>query len=167
MKADKKFLIIGNKNAFTYKEIFKLIKENKIWVGYTQPKNFRLEDGTTTKKVNGLTRWFTNMTTVKREEEFVFTREYNAIDYPKYDNYDAIEVNKVVSIPDNYYKPMGVPITFLDKYNPNQFEILGHTTSSDKSPEVEELRTNPKYRSAGRINGKAKYHRIFIRRKKI
>ena len=167
MKADKKFLIIGNKNAFTYKEIFKLIKENKIWVGYTQPKDFRLEDGTTTKKVNGLTRWFTNMTTSKRFEEFVFTSEYNSISYPKYDNYDAIEVNKVVSIPDNYYEPMGVPVTFLDKYNPNQFEILGHTTSSDKSPEVEKLRTNPKYRNGARINGKEKYHRVFIRRKKI
>ena len=62
---------------------------------------------------------------------------------------------------------MGVPITFIDKYNPNQFEILGHTSSSDKSPEVEKLRTNPKYRKSARINGKEKYHRIFIRRKKI
>ena len=167
LKANKKFLIIGNKNAFTYKEIFKLIKENKIWVGYTQPKDFRLEDGTTTKKVNGLARWFTNMTTVKRNEEFVLTKEYNPINYPEYENYKAIEVDKIVNIPKDYYDVMGVPITFIDKYNPNQFEILGHTSSSDKSPEVEELRTNPKYRNRGLINGKEKYDRVLIRRKKI
>ena len=167
LKANKKFLIIGNKNAFTYKEIFKLIKENKIWVGYTQPKDFRLEDGTTTKKVNGLARWFTNMTTVKRNEEFVLTKEYNPINYPEYENYKAIEVDRIVNIPKDYYDVMGVPITFIDKYNPNQFEILGHTSSSDKSPEVEELRTNPKYRNRGLINGKEKYDRVLIRRKKI
>ena len=167
MKADKKFLIIGNQNAFSYNEIFKLIKENKIWTGYNHPTKFRLEDGTITKKVNGLARWFTNMTTVKCNEEFVLTKEYNPIDYPKYDNYDAIEVDKLVNIPKDYYDVMGVPITFINKYNPNQFEILGHTSSSDKSPEVEKLRTNPKYRKSARINGKDKYHRIFIRRKKI
>ena len=167
MKANKKFLIIGNQNAFSYNEIFKLIKENKIWVGYTNPKDFRLEDGSTTKKINGLTRWFTNLTINKSNEEFVLTKEYNAIDYPKYDNYDAIEVDRIVNIPKDYYDVMGVPITFIDKYNPNQFEILGHTSSSDKSPEVEKLRTSPKYRKSARINGKEKYHRIFIRRKKI
>ena len=167
MKANKKFLIIGNQNAFSYNEIFKLIKENKIWVGYTKPKDFRLEDGSTTKKINGLTRWFTNLTINKSNEEFVLTKEYNAIDYPKYDNYDAIEVDRIVNIPKDYYDVMGVPITFINKYNPNQFEILGHTTSSDKSPEVEELRTNPKYRNGARINGKEKYHRIFIRRRKF
>ena len=165
LKANKQFLIIGNQNAFTYKEIFKLIKENKIWTGYNMVKEFNQPDGSIKKFGNVC--WFTNMKTTKREEEFVFTSEYNSINYPKYDNYDAIEVSRLVNIPDNYYDVMGVPITFINKYNPNQFEILGHTTSSDKSPEVEKLRTNPKYRSAGRINGKAKYHRIFIRRKKI
>ena len=119
MKADKKFLIIGNQNAFTYKEIFKLIKKNKIWTGYTQPKEFRLEDGSTTKKVGSLTRWFTNLTVNKNNEKLVLTKTYNAIDYPKYDNYDAIEVSKVVNIPKDYYGVMGVPITFIDKYNPN------------------------------------------------
>ena len=165
MKADKKFLIIGNQNAFTYKEIFKLIKENKIWTGYNMVKQFNQPDGSI-KKFGNIC-WFTNMTTIKRKEEFIFTREYNPINYPKYDNYDAIEVDKIANIPKDYYDVMGVPITFLDKYNPNQFEILGHTTSSDKSPEVEELRTNPKYRNGARINGKEKYHRVFIRRKKI
>lgn len=102
MTHNKQCLIIGNKNAFTYKEIFKMIKENKIWVGYTQPKDFRLEDGSTTKKVNGLARWFTNLTVNKSNEELVLTKTYNAIDYPKYDNYDAIEVSKVVNIPKDY-----------------------------------------------------------------
>lgn len=113
MTHNKQCLIIGNKNAFTYKEIFKMIKENKIWVGYTQPKDFRLEDGSTTKKVNGLARWFTNLTINKSNEELVLTKTYNAIDYPKYDNYDAIEVSKVVNIPKDYDGIMGVPITFF------------------------------------------------------
>ena len=116
---NKQFLIIGNKNGFTYKETFSLIKENKIWIGYTQPKDFRLEDGSITKKVNGLARWFTNLTVNKSNEELVLTKAYNAIDYPKYDNYDAIEVSKVVNIPKDYDGIMGVPITFIDKYNPD------------------------------------------------
>lgn len=165
MKADKKFLIIGNQNAFTYKEIFKLIKENKIWTGYNMVKQFNQPDGSI-KKFNNIC-WFTNLTVNKSNEEFVLTKEYNPINYPKYDNYDAIEVDRIANIPKDYYDVMGVPITFINKYNPNQFEILGHTTSSDKSPEVEKLRTNPKYRNGGRINGKEKYHRILIRRKKI
>ena len=178
LKANKKFLIIGNKNAFTYKEIFKLIKENKIWVGYTQPKDFRLEDGTITKKVNGLARWFTNMTTSKRFEEFVFTSEYNSINYPKYDNYDAIEVNKVVSIPDNYYDLMGVPVTFIDKYNPDQFEIIGgfngykecdlknglicgdETSYIDKNGKT-------KYWRGPTLNKRPTYFRVIIRRRKF
>ena len=165
MKADKKFLIIGNQNAFIYKEIFKLIKENKIWPGYNMVKQFNQPDGSIKKFGNVC--WFTNMTTVKRNEEFVLTKEYNPINYPEYENYKAIEVDRIVNIPKDYYDVMGVPITFIDKYNPNQFEILGHTSSSDKSPEVEELRTNPKYRNRGLINGKEKYDRVLIRRKKI
>lgn len=165
MKADKKFLIIGNQNAFTYKEIFKLIKENKIWTGYNMVKQFNQPDGSIKKFGNVC--WFTNMTTVKRNEEFVLTKEYNPINYPEYENYKAIEVDRIVNIPKDYYDVMGVPITFIDKYNPNQFEILGHTSSSDKSPEVEGLRTNSKYRNRGLINGKEKYDRVLIRRKKI
>ena len=165
MKANKKFLIIGNQNAFTYKEIFKLIKENKIWTGYNMVKQFNQPDGSIKKFGNVC--WFSNMTTIKHNEEFILTKEYNAINYPKYDNYDAIEVDRIANIPKDYYDVMGVPITFIDKYNPNQFEILGHTSSSDKSPEVEKLRTNPKYRNGARINGKEKYDRVLIRRKKI
>ena len=157
MKADKKFLIIGNQNAFTYKEIFKLIKKNKIWTGYTQPKGFRLEDGSTTKKVSSLTRWFTNLTVNKNNEELILTKTYNAIDYPKYDNYDAIEVSKVVNIPKDYDGIMGVPITFLDKYNPNDFEILGDSRYHDGNDVADDINF---------VNGKQKYRRILIRRKK-
>ena len=166
MTADKSFLIIGNKNAFSYDNIFKLIKDNKIWTGYTQPKDFRLEDGSVTQKVNGLTRWFTNMATTNRFENLVLTKKYLSTEYPTYDNYNAIEVDKVANIPSDYYEAMGVPITFLDKYNPNQFEILGHTSSSDISDAVEELRTDSKHRNRGLINGKEKYDRVLIRHKK-
>lgn len=154
MTHNKQCLIIGNKNAFAYKGIFKMVKENKIWVGYTQPKDFRLEDGSTTKKINGLARWFTNLTVNKSNEKLILTKTYNAIDYPKYDNYDAIEVSKVVNIPKDYDGVMGVPITFIDKYNPEQFEILGHTNSSERSPEVEEIRTDNNHRHGCFINGK-------------
>ena len=160
MSHNKQCLIIGNKNAFTYKEIFKMIKENKIWVGYTQPKDFRLEDGSTTKKVNGLARWFTNLTVNKSNEKLVLTKTYNPIDYPKYDNYDAIEVSKVVNIPKDYDGVMGVPITFIDKYNPNQFEILGCSKNYGRPKEWDtNINMNPI------VNGKKKYMRILIRRK--
>ena len=157
MTHGKQCLIIGNKNAFTYKETFSLIKDNKIWIGYTQPKDFRLEDGSITKKVNGLARWFTNLTVNKSNEELVLTKTYNAIDYPKYDNYDAIEVSKVVNIPKDYNEVMGVPVTFLDKYNPNNFEILNCSAYSD-----------PDRYGCGAlyVNKKKKYARILIRRKK-
>ena len=165
MTHNKQFLIIGNQNAFICKEIFKLIKENKIQTGYNMVKQFNQPDGSI-KKFNNIC-WVTNLIVNKNNEELVLTKTYNVINYPKYDNYDAIEVDRLANIPKDYYDVMGVPITFINKYNPNQFEILGHTTSSDKSPEVEELRTNPKYRNGARINGKEKYHRVFIRRKKI
>ena len=161
MTHNKQCLIIGNKNAFTYKAIFKMIKENKIWLGYTQPKDFRLEDGSTTKKVNGLARWFTNLTVNKSNEELVLTKTYNPIDYPKYDNYDAIEVSKVVNIPKDYDGVMGVPITFIDKYNPNQFEILGCSKSYGRPKEWD---TN--INMIPIVNGRKKYMRILIRRNK-
>lgn len=154
IKTKKKFLIIGNQNAFTYKEIFKLIRENKIWTGYNMVKKFYQPDRSI--KEFGNVCWFTNMETSKRNEEFIFTKTYNAIDYPKYDNYDAIEVSKVVNIPKDYYETMGVPITFLDKYNPNQFEILGDSRYHDGSDVANDINF---------INGKGLYRRILIRRK--
>ena len=164
MAHGKQCLIIGSQNAFTYKEIFKMIKNNKLWTGYNMVKKFIQPDGSI--KTFGNICWFTNLTTNKRNEEMVLTKSYNLIDYPKYENYEAIEVNRLVNIPKDYSGVMGVPITFIDKYNPEQFEILGHTSSSDKSPEVEALRTDPNHRNRGLINGKEKYDRILIRRKK-
>lgn len=154
MKKDKKFLIIGNQNAFTYKETFKLIKENLIWTGYNMVKEFYQPDGSIKKFGNVC--WFTNMNTNKRNEELILTKEYNEVDYPKYDNYDAIEVSKVVNIPKDYYGVMGVPITFIDKYNPNQFEILGDSRYHDGSDIANDINF---------INGKGLYRRVLIKRK--
>ena len=143
---EKKFLIIGNKNAITYKEIFKLIKENKMWIGSMPMSNdllFRLpkeasEELVNTKKqgsayriVNGevLGRsssiWFTNLDHKKRHEELILYKNYTPEEYPKYANYNVIEVSKTAEIPMDYDGVMGVPITFMDKYNPEQFEIIG------------------------------------------
>lgn len=145
---DKKFLIIGNKNAITYKEVFPLIKDNKLWIGVTPMSTDLLfefpsqsvEDvlqngkrGSTYRIVDGriLGRspsiWFTNLDHNKRHELLDLICRYSPEEYPRYDNYDAIEVNKTTDIPYDYSGVMGVPITFLDKYNPDQFEILGIT----------------------------------------
>lgn len=159
---NKKCLIIGNKNAYAYKEIFTLIKNNKIWIGYEQPKNFRLEDGSITKKVNGLCRWFTNLNCSKRQEELILTKEYNEIDFPFLDNYNAINVSKVVDIPKDFTNYMAVPITFIDKYNPNQFEILGITNTGEENPGIRYENT-PHGRPL--LNGKELYIRILIKRK--
>ena len=153
---EKQFLIIGNQNAFTYKEVFKLIKTNKVWTGYNMVKKFHQPDGST--KEFGNVCWFTNMPTTKRVEELILTKKY-ADDpslYPKYDNYDAIEVSRVANIPNDYYGVMGVPITFIDKYNPNQFEILGDSRYHDGSDVANDINF---------INGKGLYRRILIRRK--
>lgn len=127
MKYDKKFLVIGNMNAITYKEIFPLLKDDKMWIGYTKPKEFVQPDGSS-KKI-GLVTWFTNLE-IQKHNDFLDLRGnyYSPEEYPKYDNYDAINVNRVKDIPCDYDGVMGVPVTFLDKYNPNQFEVLGLTT---------------------------------------
>ncbi|MBQ7165024.1 MAG: adenine-specific methyltransferase EcoRI family protein, partial [Clostridia bacterium] len=131
---DKKFLIIGNVNAITYKEIFPLLKENKIWIGYDfnktmkfqVPDNYKgfYENGIKYGKVPAI-NWYTNLQTKKRHQELIMYKKYTPEEYPKYINYNAIEVSKITEIPYDYYEAMGVPITFLDKYNPEQFEILG------------------------------------------
>ena len=135
VKYDKKFVIIGHQNAITYKEIFPLIKENKIWLGYGfkgSAGHFisKYEDTATAGdhregmiRVSGVV-WFTNLDIDKRHEELILYKTYNPEDYPKYDNYDAINVDKTSDIPCDYDGVMGVPITFLDKYNPTQFEIV-------------------------------------------
>ena len=162
MTHQKQFLIIGNKNAFTYKEIFPLIQNNKIWVGYTQPQNFRLEDGSTTKSVNGLCRWFTNLKVSKRNEEIILTKPYNEVDFPYLDNYNAINVGKVVDIPKDFNGYMAVPVTFIDKYNPNQFEIFGITNTGEENPGIRYENT-PHGRPL--LKGKELYIRILIKRK--
>ena len=123
----KKFLIIGSQNALTYQDVFPHIMNNRVWLGHNQVKEFRKPDGSIKKFGNVC--WFTNLDTPKRHEELVLYRSYNPIDYPRYDNYDAIEVAKVVEIPLDYEGVMGVPLTFLSKYNPDQFEIVGVTQS--------------------------------------
>ncbi|MFA5210982.1 MAG: adenine-specific methyltransferase EcoRI family protein [Patescibacteria group bacterium] len=139
MEYDKKFIIIGNQNAITYKEIFKFIKENKLWLGHsldgrniwfrvpnTYEKYHKIEDGVKYAFVAS-TIWFTNLDHKKRHEDLILYKTYkgNEKDYPKYDNYDAINVDKTADIPVDYKGAMGVPITFLHKYNPEQFEIIG------------------------------------------
>ena len=133
---NKQFIIIGNKNAITYKEIFKLIKENKLWLGYRninkdmwlflpedEEKYEKIVDGKKMKHI--MACWYTNIETTKRHQRLDLYKKYSPDEYPKYDNYDAIEVSKVSDIPVDYDGVMGVPITFLDKYNPTQFEIVG------------------------------------------
>lgn len=151
---NKRFLIIGNNNAITYKDVFSHIRDNRIWLGVSpRSMSFKRIDGSTAQ-VNA--NWFTNLEHRKRNERLELYMRYfdNPSHYPKYDNYDAIEVSKTKEIPEDFDGLMGVPITFLDKYNPDQFEILG-------------LDDHREWRGAGQfINGKKVYRRVIIRKKK-
>lgn len=132
---NKQFVIIGDLNWITYKEIFPMLKDNEVWLGYSSVKEFIQPDGTIKKFGNKL--WYTNLDIQKRHEKLILWQRYyddngNPLPdaeekYPHYDNYDAINVDKVADIPVDYRGVMGVPITFLDKYNPKEFEILGYT----------------------------------------
>lgn len=186
---NKKFIIIGNQNAITYKEIFPLLKDNKMWIGYksgdmafTVPNSYESretrfwidENGQKWRSLGNIC-WYTNLDIEKRHEDLILFRNYTPENYPHYDNYDAIEVSKVADIPCDYDGAMGVPITFMDKFNPKQFEILGITDRQNTS----ELRTkkytatdSPKYndlnaRSVLKIKNEYKqmYARILIKRK--
>ena len=126
MEYGKKFLIIGNKNSITYKEFFPLLKDDRVWIGYSSPTEFMLPGGEMTKKVNGLCRWFTNLDIPKRHAPLDLRGNYyDPEKYPRYDNYDAINVDRVDDIPCDYDGVMGVPITFMDRYCPDQFSIVG------------------------------------------
>lgn len=135
MEYDKKFLVIGNKNALTYREIFPLLRDNKMWTGYRGFSGgmwFYSDCVGKTEKViddkrvvNVPSIWFTNLDHKKRHEELELYKKYNPEEYPKYENYNAINVDKTADIPEDYDGEMGVPITFIDKYNPDQFEIIG------------------------------------------
>jgi len=145
---DKKFIILGNQNAITYKEIFKLIKANLLWLGvdnngtkwFQVPLDYDIKTESR-KRIDsngkkyfsfGSILWFTNLDIAKRHEVLTLYKRYTPEEYPTYDNYDAINVDKVAEIPYDYDGAMGVPITFLDKYNPDQFEILGLTSGRDE-----------------------------------
>ena len=168
IKYDKKFIIIGNQNAITYKEIFPLIKENKIWLGvsihsgdreFGVPDDYPLnasssridDNGHKYIRVKGV-RWFTNIDYKKRHEKLPLYKKYTPSEYPKYDNYDAINVDKTSDIPMDYDGVMGVPITFMDKYCPEQFEIVKFRKGDDDKDLC--------------VNGKAPYFRILIRHRK-
>ena len=166
MKYEKKFIIIGPYNAITYKEIFPLIKDNKIWIGYGFKAGnafFRIPEGRGAEYVEGVFNaethlvkfrnctWFTNLEIPKRHEELILFQTYSEEKYPKYDNYDAINVNATNDIPVDYDGAMGVPITFLDKYNPEQFEIIRFRKGNDEKDLS--------------VNGKCPYFRILIKKK--
>lgn len=160
MEYNKKFLVIGNKNAITYKEFFPLLKENKVWIGYTNVKEFVQPDGSIKKFGN--IGWFTNLDITKRHEKLILWKTYTPEEYPKYDNYDAINVDKVAEIPCDYDGVMGVPITFLDKYNPEQFEIVGGSANGQIA-DTFKIGTYKTYNNPIIKNRKI-YQRIFIKK---
>lgn len=170
MEYDKKFLIVGNQNVITYKEVFPLLKDNKIWLGYKvgdmafkvpdyfQPRKTRYwqdESGQKWRSMGNIC-WFTNLDHQKRHETLDLVCHYSPEEYPMYDSYDAIEVSRTADIPFDYAGVMGVPITFLDKYNPEQFKIIG----IDRY-----VKDNPHYGHRFKINGTEIYARILIRNK--
>lgn len=173
---EKQFLIIGNKNSITYKEIFKLIKDDKLRTGYRNINSdmwFEVPDGSSYEKIDDgkkikhiMAIWLTTLEVDKHNELMPLYKKYSPEEYPTYDNYEAIEVNKVSDIPADYYGAMGVPITFIDKYSPKQFEILGLAASAGYDAEIVGLAKNENYKDARPlINGKNTYARIFIKRK--
>ena len=185
MAYDKKFIIVGHQNAITYKEVFPLIKENKLWLGYgfkggathfyspyedTATAGNHKEDQIRVSGVN----WFTNLEIPKRNEELDSVCRYSPEEYPKYDNYDAINVGRTQDIPMDYKGLMGVPITFLDKYNPNQFEIIWQASGNTRASAPKEVLEIMGYTNhkedrggCGVVNGKRQYSRIIIRNKRL
>lgn len=189
MEYEKKFLIIGNQNVITYKEIFPLFKENKLWMGFhcgdmafkvpadSEPRATRYwqdADGQKWRSM-GNACWYTNLDHEKRHERIILYKQYTPDEYPHYDNYDAIEVCHVSEIPEYFDGIMGVPITFLDKYNPDQFEILGLTQRND-DPFKKKKYSKEEYENANDLNARAviikngkpktMYARILIKHKK-
>jgi len=179
MKYKKKFIIIGNTNALIYKDIFKYIKENKIKTGYTNfnvgmyffvpdywEEYHKIENGRKMVRVS-TSCWFTNLIVTKHNDELVLYKCYSSKEYPKYDNYDAINVDKVSDIPMDYEGLMGVPLTFIDKYNPMQFEIidgLNRYSTLDVAKTNDWAKENHLHMTS--INGKSTYYRVLIRNRK-
>ena len=174
MEFNKKFIVIGNQNAITYKEIFPLIKNNQMWWGVGDCVRWFLYPNNQDNKITKLndsgdiiveaarSRWFTNIEHSKRHLPLDLYKRYNPTEYPKYDNYDAIECGKTCDIPMDYDGVIGVPITFLDKYCPDQFEILGLMSGA----KGENLTNGDDGRAKFYINNKGVYARILIRHKK-
>ena len=176
---NKSFLIIGNQNAITFKEIFPLIMKNKIWMGVTMDgrnhyfevpedyplteKSGKIENGRKYAFVKSVV-WFTNLDHKKRHEYFELVNTYSPEEYPKYDNYDAIEVKPASSMPKDYEGIMGVPITFIHKYNPEQFEIIG-TTESEGKGFSNGLWEESSGIAQPLVKGNKKYKRLFIRKR--
>lgn len=181
MEYEKKFIIIGNVNAITYKEFFDLIKDNKVWMGasihsgdreFRVPSNYRLEaagcriddNGYRYIRVKGV-RWFTNLDFEKRHERLTLYKKFTPKEYPRYVNYDAIEVSETAEIPYDYDGEMGVPITFLDKHNPEQFEIIG--SSRVVGNPISEFVPKGSYVPGGMSfylpNGDGTYRRLYAR----
>ena len=156
----KKFLMIGNFNAVSYKEIFPLIKDNKIWLGTQYVKEFVSDSGETKKFGNII--WYTNLEHNKRHSPITLTQTYSTDRYPRYDNYDAIEVSRTKDIPKDYPGVMGTPITFLDKYCPEQFEIVGIMSGA----KGDTFTNGNDGRAKFYVNDKGVYARILIRIKK-
>lgn len=180
---NKKFLLLGNNNAITYKEIFPLIMSNKMWLGYSNNKTMefvlsdsyekwdRIENGKKIGKVPAIS-WFTNLEHDHRNRPLDLTQRYDPRYYPKYDNYDAIECSKVMDIPRDYDGVIGVPITFLDKYCPTQFRIVGIACGNswaNYKDILKSLNFNPSMKYGGGLgspilNGKATYGRLLIQK---
>jgi hypothetical protein len=178
---DKKFLVIGNVNALTYKEVFPLVQSNKVWLGasihsgdrkFGVPDDYPLnaascgvdERGRRFIRVKGV-RWFTNLDYKQRHDDLILYANYTPERYPKYDNYDAINVDKTCEIPMDYDGAMGVPITFLDKYNPEQFELLD-AREYTKISRLQHKGTFLIKDADSAIKGKPTYARVLIRRRK-
>ena len=177
IKYKKKFIIIGHQNTLTYKEIFTLLKENKMWLGYgfrggaTHFITTYKDIATASDHKEGMVRvsgvnWFTNLNIKKRHENLVLYKKYNKHEYLKYDNYNAINVDKTKEIPLDYNGVMGVPITFMDKYNPQQFEILGMSSSAGYNKEIVGIPFIGTNDARPIINGKNTYARILIKHKR-
>lgn len=175
----KGFIILGNQNAITYKEIFQHIRNNQLWLGYKfgdmkfhvpdyyeeRPTRFGIDERGQKWRSLGNICWFTNLDIQKRHEELTLYKKYSPEEYPHYDNYDAINVDKTADIPCDYDGVMGVPITYLDKHNPDQFEIIGATESEGKGFSFGLWDASSKV-SQPMVNGKRVYKRIFIRKRK-
>ena len=178
MEHDKRFVIMGNINDITYKEIFPLIRDGKLWPGFSfnkamefaMPEEYESKTGERDKYGRKISKvpaiaWYTNLDIDKRHESLILCRRYadDPSRYPHYDNYDAIEVSKVKDIPEDYWGVMGVPITFMDKYNPGQFEIIGCSESEGRG--FSNGLWDPASKTAQPIIDEHKvYKRLFIRR---